>query len=164
MTSELDILTDWIRRETGHKDPIGPDDDLLEARILDSFSIVTIAVFIQERFGIELQPEDLVRSKLGRLSSMVALIGASFAGSLFLGVEPASFYNGFTSGRLTFGDVAHGLTKSVAFGVMIALASCHFGMSTSGGAPGVGRAVNSTVVASAAGIFVLDYLLSFAIG
>jgi phospholipid/cholesterol/gamma-HCH transport system permease protein len=98
------------------------------------------------------------------ISDMVALVGASFAGSLFLGVEPMSFYNGFTSGKLTFGDVAHGLTKSVFFGVMIALASCHFGMTTSGGAPGVGRSVNATVVASAAGIFVLDYLLSFAIG
>lgn len=98
------------------------------------------------------------------ISDMVALFGASIAGALFLGVEPMSFYNGFTSGRLTFGDVAHGLTKSVAFGVMIALASCHFGMTTSGGAPGVGRAVNATVVASAAGIFVLDYLISFAIG
>jgi acyl carrier protein len=76
MTSELDILGDWIRQETGHKGPIGPDDDLLEARILDSFSIVTIAVFIQDRFGIELQAEDLVRSKMGRLSSMVALIEA----------------------------------------------------------------------------------------
>ncbi len=45
-----------------------------------------------------------------------------------------------------------------------ALASCHFGLATTGGAPGVGRAVNATVVASAAGIFVLDYLVSFALG
>ena len=30
-----------------------------------------------------------------------------------------------------------------------------------GGAPGVGRAVNAAVVASAAGVFVLDYVLSF---
>lgn len=98
------------------------------------------------------------------ISDMVALCGASVAGSFFLGVEAMSFYNGLTSGRLGFGDVAHGLVKSVAFGVMIALASCHFGVTTSGGAPGVGRSVNATVVASAAGIFVLDYLISFAIG
>ena len=37
-------------------------------------------------------------------------------------------------------------------------------IATKGGAPGVGRAVNSTVMASAAGIFVLDYLTSFALG
>ena len=49
-------------------------------------------------------------------------------------------------------------------GVVMALASCHFGLKTTGGAPGVGRAVNSTVVASAAGIFVLDYFISFILG
>jgi phospholipid/cholesterol/gamma-HCH transport system permease protein len=52
----------------------------------------------------------------------------------------------------------------VVFGVVIALASCQFGIATSGGAPGVGRAVNATVVVSAVGIFVLDYIVSFAIG
>jgi hypothetical protein len=41
------------------------------------------------------------------------------------------------------------------------LDSCHFGLATTGGAPGVGRAVNATVVASRRGIFVLDYFVSF---
>ena len=65
--------------------------------------------------------------------------------------------------RRGFGDVAHGLQKSIVFGIVIGLSSCHYGLATQGGAPGVGRSVNSTVVASAAGIFVLDYLLSFAL-
>ena len=47
------------------------------------------------------------------------------------------------------------------FGVVIALSSCQFGLGVRGGAPGVGKAVNATVVASAAGIFVLDYIVSF---
>ena len=51
--------------------------------------------------------------------------------------------------------------RGVVFGIVMALASCHFGLAVQGGAPGVGRAVNSTVVASAAGIFVLDYFVSF---
>ncbi len=98
------------------------------------------------------------------ISDMLALVGASLAGIGFLGVEPVSFYNGLTGGLLGFGDVAHGLAKSLVFGVVIALSSCHYGMMTSGGAPGVGRAVNATVVFSAQGIFVLDYLVSFAMG
>ena len=68
------------------------------------------------------------------------------------------------AGLLGFGDVANGLVKSVVFGLVIALASCHFGLATKGGAPGVGRAVNATVVASAAGIFVLDYLVELRAG
>jgi phospholipid/cholesterol/gamma-HCH transport system permease protein len=97
------------------------------------------------------------------LSDVLALFGASLAGRVLLGVEPVVFFNGLTSGLLGIGDVVHGLTKSVVFGVAIALSSCHYGLATEGGAPGVGRAVNSAVVVSAAGIFVIDYLLSFAI-
>lgn len=94
----------------------------------------------------------------------LALLGAAYTGKGLLRVEPITFYNGVTSGLLGLGDVLNGLTKSVVFGLVIALASCHFGLTTKGGAPGVGRAVNATVVASAAGIFVLDYFVSFLLG
>jgi len=96
-------------------------------------------------------------------SDALALLGAAYAGAGFLGVDPGVFYRGLTTGLLGFGDVAHGLAKSIVFGCVIGLSSCHFGLATSGGAPGVGRSVNATVVASAAGVFVLDYLLSFAL-
>jgi phospholipid/cholesterol/gamma-HCH transport system permease protein len=91
----------------------------------------------------------------------LALFGASLAGQGLLGVAPRVFYNGLTSGLLGIGDVTNGLIKSVVFGVVMSLASCQYGLGVKGGAPGVGRAVNATVVASAAGIFVLDYLVSF---
>ncbi|HEU4409654.1 MAG TPA: ABC transporter permease [Polyangiaceae bacterium] len=90
----------------------------------------------------------------------LALVGAAYAGKGLLDVEPAVFLNGVT-GLLTISDVAHGLVKCIIFGVIMALASCHFGLAVKGGAPGVGRAVNATVVASALGILVLDYFVSF---
>jgi phospholipid/cholesterol/gamma-HCH transport system permease protein len=93
----------------------------------------------------------------------LALVGAAYSGSWLLGVEPELFYSGLTSGLLGFSDVAHGLIKSLVFGWLIALSSCHHGISTQGGAPGVGRSVNATVVTSAAAIFGADYLLSFVI-
>jgi phospholipid/cholesterol/gamma-HCH transport system permease protein len=96
-------------------------------------------------------------------ADVLALLGAAYAGLPLLGVEPLVFYDGLTSGLLGVSDVVHGLLKSVMFGIVMALASCQFGLSTEGGAPGVGRAVNATVVVSAAGIFVLDYLVSFAV-
>src|SRR6187551_3945341 len=75
----------------------------------------------------------------------LSLFGAAYTGDALLGVSPTTFYNGLTAGLLGFGDVANGLFKSVVFGLVMALASCHFGLATTGGAPGVGRAVNSTV-------------------
>jgi phospholipid/cholesterol/gamma-HCH transport system permease protein len=91
----------------------------------------------------------------------LALLGAAYAGKGLLDVEPRVFYNGLTSGLLSFEDVGMGLIKSIVFGIVMALASCHYGLAVKGGAPGVGRAVNATVVASAAGIFILDYFVSF---
>jgi len=94
----------------------------------------------------------------------LALFGAALTGRALLGVEPGVFYNGLTSGLLGFGDVFHGLAKSFVFGIVVGLSSCQYGIGVTGGAPGVGRAVNATVVASAAGIFVVDYFVSFTLG
>jgi phospholipid/cholesterol/gamma-HCH transport system permease protein len=97
-------------------------------------------------------------------ADVLALIGAAYAGQAILGVPPIVFFNGLTSGLLGIGDVLNGLVKSIVFGIIMALASCQYGLAVKGGAPGVGKAVNATVVASAAGIFVLDYFVSFILG
>jgi phospholipid/cholesterol/gamma-HCH transport system permease protein len=128
--------------------------DALRALAIDPISFLIVPRFI----GIVVT---LFLSTV--FADVLALFGAAYAGLAILSVEPLVFYNGLTSGLLGLGDVFHGLIKSVVFGVVIALASCQFGITTSGGAPGVGRAVNATVVTSAAGIFVLDYLVSFLI-
>lgn len=101
---------------------------------------------------------------LGTVFAMaIALLGASAAGFLLLGVHPMTFYNGMTGGGLlSHMDVLHGVTKALLFGWIIALSSCALGLRAEGGAPGVGRAVNATVVVSALGIFIMDYLVSFA--
>lgn len=93
----------------------------------------------------------------------VAIAGAIGAAKVLLDVDPRSFVNSLTV-LLDTWDFATGLIKSVAFGVMIALTSCHFGLSVQGGAPGVGRAVNSAVVAAASGIFILDYFSTYLLG
>lgn len=97
-------------------------------------------------------------------SDVLALIGAALVGDVLLGVDPAMFFEGVFGDKLTFGDVAHGLIKSIAFGGVIALASCQYGVTTRGGAPGVGESVKTSVVVSAIGVFALDYFMSFLIG
>lgn len=94
-------------------------------------------------------------------SDTLALLGAAYGGYGLLGVEPRTFYNGMTMGLLGVNDVLSGIVKSVIFGIVMGLSSCHYGLSVKGGAPGVGKAVNATVVTTAAGIFVVDYFVSF---
>jgi acyl carrier protein len=74
MSTELEALVDYIRAETGYRGKIDPEDDLLASGVLDSFNIVSLAVYAQERFGIEFESDDLSRDNLARLSSLVALI------------------------------------------------------------------------------------------
>ena len=74
MDGTIEILTEYIRKETGYEGALSADDDLLATQILDSFSIVALALFAQERFEVELDGDDLVRDNLARLSTLAALI------------------------------------------------------------------------------------------
>jgi phospholipid/cholesterol/gamma-HCH transport system permease protein len=57
-------------------------------------------------------------------------------------------------------DVNSGLFKSVFFGAIIALVSCHRGFNSKAGAEGVGRAATEAFVASFIAILILDFFLA----
>lgn len=97
------------------------------------------------------------------IGSVFAIIGGISTAWSLIQVDPWVFWNSFTE-YVQLGDFLNGLYKSIAFGLQIGLVSCAFGMNVSGGAPGVGRAVNASVVASAAGIFVVDFFLTYVLG
>jgi phospholipid/cholesterol/gamma-HCH transport system permease protein len=61
---------------------------------------------------------------------------------------------------LTFGEIAAGLIKSFVFGAIIALICCYCGLSTSGGARGIGMSTTRSVVFSFMLILVADYFLT----
>ena len=94
------------------------------------------------------------------VGDFTALLGGAVTSEVLLGVDVELFaWSIVTYIHLT--DFTHGLMKAVAFGFAIAVISCHFGMTASGGATGVGRAVNASVVGSAIAIFVLDYFITY---
>lgn len=97
------------------------------------------------------------------IGDIVAVGGSLVAAKVLLDVDPRSFMNSLLV-LLDEWDLMTGLIKSLVFGGMIALTSCHFGLSVQGGAPGVGRAVNAAVVAAASGIFILDYFSTYVLG
>jgi len=74
MADPIDQLREFIRNELGYEGELDADMDLLKAQVLDSFSVVEVATFIQQRFDMELEGEDLVRANFDKLSSMAALI------------------------------------------------------------------------------------------
>lgn len=89
-----------------------------------------------------------------------ALLGGALTAKLLLGVDPRIFFSSFLE-LVGVDDVLIGIAKAFVFGIAIGVISSHFGISVSGGAVGVGRAVNNSVVASAVAIFVLNYLVTY---
>jgi phospholipid/cholesterol/gamma-HCH transport system permease protein len=57
-------------------------------------------------------------------------------------------------------DLWGSVVKTTLFGAIIAIVSCYKGMTASGGAEGVGRAVNQGVVISFLGIFAFNYVFT----
>ena len=57
-------------------------------------------------------------------------------------------------------DLWGSVLKTTLFGAIIAIVCCYKGMSASGGAEGVGRAVNQAVVISFLGIFAFNYVFT----
>src|SRR5512144_2855880 len=57
-------------------------------------------------------------------------------------------------------DLWGSVVKTVCFGAIIAVVCCYKGMTASGGAEGVGRAVNQAVVIAFLGIFAFNYVFT----
>jgi phospholipid/cholesterol/gamma-HCH transport system permease protein len=97
------------------------------------------------------------------IGDLVALTGAALIGNLMLDIDFSTMYQSFTQYLKPY-DFLHGIYKSIAFGVAIAMTSCYFGVTVRGGAVGVGRAVNAAVVAAAVSIMLLDFFLTYLTG
>lgn len=61
---------------------------------------------------------------------------------------------------LVAGDVVEGLVKPLFSGFIIATIGCYYGMTTSGGTQGVGRATTQAVVVSSVLIILVDFLVT----
>ncbi|HXX61661.1 MAG TPA: ABC transporter permease [Candidatus Sulfotelmatobacter sp.] len=83
------------------------------------------------------------------------LLTGWIAATTLLPVTTAEFVRGLQLFFVPF-DVQYGLVKSASFGMVITLIGCFLGLTTRGGAEGVGRATTRTVVYSAEMILVLD--------
>ncbi|KAJ4850305.1 Protein TRIGALACTOSYLDIACYLGLYCEROL 1, chloroplastic [Turnera subulata] len=58
-------------------------------------------------------------------------------------------------------DLISAMIKSGVFGAIISIVSCAWGVTTTGGAKGVGESTTSAVVISLVGIFIADFALSY---
>src|SRR5947209_1186732 len=104
-------------------------------------------------------PRFLSMMLLTPLFSIYALLCGTLGGVLVTvtnGAQIGPFFSTFFS-QATPSEFLAMLVKSSIFGAMIAIVCCYKGLAASGGAEGVGRAVNQAVVIAFLGIGAIDY-------
>ena len=93
------------------------------------------------------------------IADFMGLLGG-FATSFFIiRMNPSQYwYSAYHA--LSFQDLFQGLAKPLVFAFIVALVGCYYGLTTSGGTQGVGRATTQAVVAASVLILVCDFFLT----
>jgi phospholipid/cholesterol/gamma-HCH transport system permease protein len=89
------------------------------------------------------------------VAMLVGLTSGWLASLSLLDLSTPQFLKGVRIFFQSF-DIRYGLVKSASFGAAVALIGCRAGLTTAGGAQGVGRGATRAVVISAVMILVLD--------
>ena len=89
----------------------------------------------------------------------IGILGGYLVGVNRLGFNPATYLTN-TAQYLEAWDIGSGLVKGAAFGFIVAVTGCFYGMNSERGAQGVGRAIKSAVVAASILILAANYLLT----
>jgi phospholipid/cholesterol/gamma-HCH transport system permease protein len=96
---------------------------------------------------------------LAFLADVVGVSGGYLVATSLKGITPNLFTESVRT-LIGLDDVLKGLGKAMLFGGVVAIVGCYKGMSTRGGAEGVGAATTNSVVVSLLTIFVSNYFLS----
>jgi phospholipid/cholesterol/gamma-HCH transport system permease protein len=93
------------------------------------------------------------------IADFVGLIGGFIVAYYMLNLTASQYWTNAYQG-LVWNDLAQGLLKPLVFAMIISLIGCFYGIRTSGGTQGVGRATTQAVVYALTWIFVLDLLIT----
>ncbi len=94
------------------------------------------------------------------LGDLFAIVGAALTADALIGLNWKVLVANLVESHL-LDELFMGVVKACAFGIAISCISCHFGLRASGGAAGVGRATNNSVVANATAIFIIDFVVGW---
>ena len=93
------------------------------------------------------------------LSDAFGIAGGTLVSITLIGLNATAYLTSSYQG-LVYGDIVQGLIKPLFSGFIIATVGCYFGMNTTGGTQGVGRATTQAVVVSSVMIIVVDLLIT----
>lgn len=85
MTEQVvrDEITDFVRTElAGDPDmQLAPDEELLLAGIVDSMGAIRLVGFLEDRWGVQVPPQDVTVDNFGTIDDITAYVTATSNGS-----------------------------------------------------------------------------------
>ena len=93
------------------------------------------------------------------VADVIGLFGAYLVSVPMLKLVSGDQYWSTSWRALVYNDLAQGLLKPFLFGMIISLVGCFYGLKTTGGTQGVGRATTQAVVVASIWIFVATYII-----
>ena len=72
----IDALSEYLSNEILNRPDreIAADEALLSGGLIDSFSLVDVALFVEERWGVRIEDTDLNKDSFDTLNALAALI------------------------------------------------------------------------------------------
>jgi phospholipid/cholesterol/gamma-HCH transport system permease protein len=93
------------------------------------------------------------------LADFFGMIGGYFVSSTTAHLTGEQYWTSVYQ-ALEFSDVTQGLSKPFFFAVIVSLVGCYFGLHTSGGTEGVGRATTRAMVVASVLILIVDFMIT----
>jgi phospholipid/cholesterol/gamma-HCH transport system permease protein len=93
------------------------------------------------------------------IADFIGMIGGFAIANTQLGITSSEYWTSAWQ-ILEYNDIAQGLIKPFTFAIIIALVGCFYGMRTTGGTQGVGRATTDAVVWSSLWIIIANAVIT----
>ena len=93
------------------------------------------------------------------IADFVGIFGGYLIAISVLGITATQYWTSAWQ-ALDYSDVVQGLVKPFVFAFAISLVGCHYGLKTTGGTQGVGRATTQAVVVASVLIFILTFFIT----
>jgi phospholipid/cholesterol/gamma-HCH transport system permease protein len=94
------------------------------------------------------------------LSLITGMLGGLFIADSLYGISHVVFLDSVQN-FLQVWDLCTAIIKSVVFGALVAVIGCSWGLTTTGGAKGVGQSTTTAVVTALLAIFIANFFLSW---
>ncbi len=92
-------------------------------------------------------------------ADMAGIVGGGIVARQLYGLDPNVYVSSVRTGT-EINALVTGIIKPIFFGLIIALISCHKGLTTTGGTAGVGVSTTQAVVASSINVIIANFFLS----